>query len=242
MTDVTVGTPGASAESASATQRYVHALVSVRTAQGVLETLCAYLVATFSVDAASAMLGGASLAWCGDSPESIAVLTRTERDSGSGPGVDAMRTGAPVAASDLTDPSWRDQWPDYCAVAERAGIRSVAGVPIIANGSCSGFVTLWSRCTRPWSQSELFGASAMALVAAGLVGPALEAERQRRTAEQLEQALNNRATIEQAKGIIAATQGVSVDQAFKTMRRHARNQNLPIYDVARLVIDRRRAP
>jgi AmiR/NasT family two-component response regulator len=43
--------------------------------------------------------------------------------------------------------------------------------------------------------------------------------------EQLEQALQSRIVIEQAKGITANAGAVSVDSAFGLIRRHARSQN-----------------
>jgi AmiR/NasT family two-component response regulator len=50
---------------------------------------------------------------------------------------------------------------------------------------------------------------------------------------QLESALSSRVVIEQAKGIIAERRRIPVDEAFAQLRRHARNNNLRLADVAR---------
>ena len=43
--------------------------------------------------------------------------------------------------------------------------------------------------------------------------------------------------IEQAKGMIAERQRIPVDEAFDRLRRHARNHNLRLADVARDTVD-----
>ena len=55
--------------------------------------------------------------------------------------------------------------------------------------------------------------------------------------EQLNHALNSRIVIEQAKGIIAERESLNMEQAFSTLRNHARSHNLRLVDVASDVID-----
>jgi len=52
---------------------------------------------------------------------------------------------------------------------------------------------------------------------------------------QLEGAFGRRATIEQAKGILMERHRVNSEQAFEELRRHARNTNQTVYDVAEAV-------
>ena len=54
--------------------------------------------------------------------------------------------------------------------------------------------------------------------------------------EQLQSALNSRVAIEQAKGALARTHGVSVDSAFELIRGYARQHNRKLVDLARLVV------
>jgi AmiR/NasT family two-component response regulator len=53
---------------------------------------------------------------------------------------------------------------------------------------------------------------------------------------QLEHALNSRIVIEQAKGMVAERTGVSLEEAFKTLRGHARSHNLRLADLAHDVV------
>jgi response regulator NasT len=55
--------------------------------------------------------------------------------------------------------------------------------------------------------------------------------------EQLEHALERRAAIERAKGILMERHGVDEREAFDRLRRHARDNSRPVVDVARAVAD-----
>jgi len=70
-----------------------------------------------------------------------------------------------------------------------------------------------------------------------LAREALGHQQARRAAEQLQHALRSRIIIEQAKGVIAAREGISIDQAFTRLRQHARRHNAVLHDVARAVVE-----
>ena len=57
-------------------------------------------------------------------------------------------------------------------------------------------------------------------------------------AEQLQGALSSRVVIEQAKGVVAYTNGVTIEQAFELIRRYARSHQLGISQVAARLVDR----
>jgi AmiR/NasT family two-component response regulator len=62
------------------------------------------------------------------------------------------------------------------------------------------------------------------------------AHRSTMMAEQLQHALNSRVVIEQAKGVLAERNTLTMDEAFDALRRHARNHNLKLGDVAGAVV------
>lgn len=56
--------------------------------------------------------------------------------------------------------------------------------------------------------------------------------------EQLQRALNSRVLIEQAKGVIAYTSQVNMDEAFSRLRSFARSHNQTLNETAAQVINR----
>jgi len=55
--------------------------------------------------------------------------------------------------------------------------------------------------------------------------------------DQLQSALTSRVLIEQAKGYAAAKAGTDPETAFLALRRHARDNNKRLTDVAKSVVD-----
>jgi response regulator NasT len=64
-----------------------------------------------------------------------------------------------------------------------------------------------------------------------------EAARLNEKVDQLESALERRAVIERAKGIVMERHGISDREAFERLREHARSANRRVVDVAQAVVD-----
>jgi hypothetical protein len=55
---------------------------------------------------------------------------------------------------------------------------------------------------------------------------------------QLQHALSSRVLIEQAKGVVAFTRTLNMDEAFALLRQYARSHGLPLVEVAERVVNR----
>jgi len=155
----------------------------------------------------------------------------------AGPGAVAAATGQIIAVCDLADGEWTRDWPEYTARARQLGIQAVAAIPMKVAGECIGVMNLYGAAPRQWIPYHLQVATILADIAAGHLAHSQESEQQRRTAEQLQRALNSRIVIEQAKGMLAAAHGISIDEAFRMLRKHARDHNVRIHDVASAVVN-----
>jgi GAF domain-containing protein len=169
--------------------------------------------------------------------EAIATLERVQEKWQRGPCIDAVASAAPVAVPDIAVGDASTLWPGYTGAAKTAGIRAVAGIPMLAEHEAIGAVNLYDSQPRNWSAEDLRVATIFASIATGYLAHASTAQQQQRSAEQLQRALNTRLIIEQAKGVLAAKRGTTVDDAFQAIRRYAREHNARIHDVSRGVVE-----
>ena len=107
----------------------------------------------------------------------------------------------------------------------------------IADGDeAIGALNIYSREPREWSDQDIAVAVVLAEVATSYVLNAAKLHDQEQLSEQLQQALDSRVVIEQAKGITAQRKSVTVDHAYQLMRGHARNNNASLRMVAEAIV------
>lgn len=165
--------------------------------------------------------------------ELSATLERTQVEHQAGPCVEAITSGEDVALADIGSEAAR--WPDYVAAAAECGIVAVAALPMRHRVTLGAF-DLYDTRVHAWTAEELTIAHVYANIATAYLLNASELERERRTVEQLQSALDSRVVIEQAKGMIASTHGVSIDAGFKRLRTYARDHRASLADVANAVV------
>jgi GAF domain-containing protein len=194
-------------------------------------------VEVLDVGAAGLMLAApdGDLRVMASSSEAMRVLELFELQSKDGPCLDCYRTGQPVVNQDLATVNGR--WPRFAAAALAAGFHSVHALPMRLRGTVIGALNLFHIEPGEMRQADVAAAQAMADVATIAVLQHRAALETQVLNEQLNHALNSRIVIEQAKGIIAEREGLNMDQAFSTLRNHARYHNLRLVDVAHDVIE-----
>ena len=192
----------------------------------------------------AALLGGAAAGvLLSDEPDEIRVaaasnlkvrrLDSLEANSRRGPSVEAIRKG--VAVNAWTD-RMRQRWPVFAAYALAEGYEAISAVPMRYRRHTIGALKVVRCERRRLSPLEIRTAQALADVAAVSLDRQRVLEASRKVAEQLQEALGSRVVIEQAKGMIAAQAGVSLSEAFRLLRRHARDENRKLEAVARDVV------
>lgn len=167
--------------------------------------------------------------------ERTTMLEKVQEDLQAGPCIEAYRSGEPVVVASLE--SECERWPTFVEEAKSLGIASVAGIPMRLEDGSLGALDLYHSEPRSWSDDDVRIALVLADMASSYVVTASELQRQQRTNEQLQRALDSRVVIEQAKGVLAAERKIDVDQAFELLRRHARRHNADLRSVADAVIN-----
>lgn len=169
------------------------------------------------------------------SSEAMRVLELFELQAQEGPCLDCYRTGKPVVNQDLAAVNGR--WPRFAAEALAAGFRSVHALPMRLRGSVIGALNLFHVDRGEMRPADVEAGQALADVATIAVLQHRAASEAQVLNEQLNHALNSRIVIEQAKGMVAERGGLAMEQAFATLRSHARNHNRRLVDIAQEVID-----
>jgi GAF domain-containing protein len=147
---------------------------------------------------------------------------------------DAYSTGDVIRVTDVRQESAR--WPQFSASATRLSIAGVAAIPMRLADQIIGSLNLYSPEPREWSDEDMAVAGVLAAVATSYVVNVSKLRQQEQLSEQLQQALESRVIIEQAKGITAEQNSVTVDQAYQRIRRHARNNNASLRVVAEAIV------
>jgi GAF domain-containing protein len=170
------------------------------------------------------------------STEQIAVLELFQVQNEEGPCMECFRTGQVVAAADLTAGS---EWPRFAAESVAAGYPSVCALPLRLREVILGCLNLFLTDPVPLTRADIDLAQALADVASIAIIQDQAARDAAIREDRLQHALNSRIAIEQAKGMLAEHGNVDMDEAFKRLRRYARNNNIGLTEVAESLVSGR---
>ena len=172
--------------------------------------------------------------------EAMGTVELFQVQNDEGPCRDCYHSGAAVNVGDLAAEA--DRWPRFVPVATDAGFRSAHALPLRLRGQILGALNLFGAEPVALSVSDLANAQALADVATISLLQSRALRDSQAVAEQLEEALNSRVAIEQAKGIIAERLEIEMDEAFSQLRRFARARQSRLTEVAHDVIEGRLRP
>jgi GAF domain-containing protein len=168
--------------------------------------------------------------------ESAGLVEVMQLNAGVGPCVDCFTSGETVSVADIAASG--DAWPAFREAALEQGFLSVHATPLRLRGDVIGTMNLFGTSVGALSGADSDVAQALADVATiGILQERINRQSQF-VAEQLQHALDSRVLIEQAKGVLAQAGGLDVDEAFRTLRRYARDHNLALRTVAEGVVSR----
>jgi GAF domain-containing protein len=197
--------------------------------------------AIFDVDGAGLMLADAdhTLRNAAVSDARFDHLERLQLTHDEGPCIAAYDDKELICVEDL---SGDHRWPDFTAAALDNGIRAVLASPIPYNQQAIGVVGVVSEDRHPWSPEGELALLAFTDLAALLIASMLQAEKQGELAQQLQGALDTRAVVEQAKGVLIAQHQLSPREAYELIRAQARRERRKLAEVAREIVQSAAAP
>lgn len=162
------------------------------------------------------------------------TLTKAQIASGEGPSLDALEAGRrQVTASLVTD----SRWPDFAREAMQCGIASVLSQPLVASGSAFGSLTFYAGRENLYLERKIEQAAAsLAERGAVVIANSILYWQEVEHTQQLKEALESRAVIDQAKGVLMANEGLSADEAFSKLLKASQQSNLKVRDLAQTVV------
>ena len=190
----------------------------------------------FAVDGAGLMLVDSAqhLRSAAASDDRFAHLEDLQIRHQEGPCIEAFDTKLLIGATDLE----RDgRWPEFSKAAVRREVRAVLASPLPYNQDAVGVVAVLSERSRPWSPANELALLAFTDLAALMIASIIQGEQQSELAAQLQGALGSRQVIEQAKGILMGSQGISARTAYEQLRSRARSERRKLAAVCADVVN-----
>jgi hypothetical protein len=148
---------------------------------------------------------------------------------GVGPCLQAMQDDIRV---DVPDMSTETRWGSYATYALANGIQSSFSLPLKLDGTTRGAVNLFSSSASAFSEAAIQRAQAFTDQAATSLTLLLRQADTVRLDEQIREALNTRAIIDQALGILMGARRISARTAFEHLRQASQTSNRRLTDIA----------
>jgi len=142
----------------------------------------------------------------------------------------------------VVDTGVEARWPEWAAVASAAGICSSLSVGLPIREAVQGALNVYSRSSGAFPDHVVSLAQAFAGYAAVALANADLYDTTATLADQLRQAMEHRAVIEQAKGIIMSERRCSPEEAFAVLTKASQDSNRKLRDVASALVARTVAP
>ncbi len=157
-------------------------------------------------------------------------LDETQYERGHGPCLHAARTRE---VTEIPDTRNETRWPDYARRAAEHGNLSSLSVPLANDDPpVSGALNIYAQQPNAFDEASRSAATRLAPYAAVAAGNLRLYRSAVDRAANLKVALQSRAVIDQAKGILMERHKVTADQAFRMLTQASMYGNIKVRDLA----------
>jgi hypothetical protein len=207
---------------------------------GALQRLCRATAVALSGCGAglSVMAGGGERGVTTASDAATERLEELQFVLGEGPCIDAFDSRRPVLVPELADGAV-GRWPVYTPAVYDGGVRAVFAFPLQIGAARLGVLDMFRTRTGPLTADELGQALTFAEVAVTTLLDGQDDAYPGAAAVGLDEAMDGRAVLFQAQGMVMVQLGVTLAEALTRMRAHAYAENRPLGEVAHDVVGRR---
>ncbi len=128
------------------------------------------------------------------------------------------------------------RWPEFCRRAAEKGFGSSLSFPLKADGTV-GALNIYARKERAFGDDDIGVAEIFSKQVSIALANAQTYIAARRLSDQLNEALQTRDMIGQAKGILMEREGVSDEEAFEMLKTISQNSNVKLRDIALRLVE-----
>jgi GAF domain-containing protein len=152
----------------------------------------------------------------------------------AGPCLDAGRGGVVLRVDDMAAET---RWPSYVERVVPQGVRSSLSIPLPFQDTSIGALNNYSSQPSAFvSEESLAAALEVAEVVAVAVGNATAHAELGEQTRNIRLAMESRAVIEQAKGVLMAQRHIDAEQAFEVLREASQRYNRKLRDIAQGIV------
>ncbi len=166
-------------------------------------------------------------------------LDQIQQNPPGGPGESAAAGNAAVLVRDIGN---EERWSPWVAYATGAGIRSALSVGLPIHTAISGALSLYSETTDAFDKVAVELARTFADYTAVALANAYLYDTTADLAEHMRRAMEHRAVIEQAKGIVMSERRCTAEEAFAVLTKLSQDTNRKLRDVAAALVTRSSEP
>ncbi|GIF38654.1 transcriptional regulator [Actinoplanes xinjiangensis] len=161
------------------------------------------------------------------------AMDERQYEEAGGPCIDAAVSASTVSVPDLTS---ERRWPHYIPAALDAGVRSSLSVGLPVHENVTGALNLYAIKAEAFDDEAVVLAQTFSGYAAVALANAHLYDATATLAQHMQAAMEFRAVIEQAKGILMAQERCTADEAFALLSRMSQVSNRKLHDVATALV------
>jgi GAF domain-containing protein len=173
----------------------------------------------------------ASVAFTGPLP---VQLDERQYEGGFGPCMDAATSGRTIT---IDDTAHSPSYPDFARMAAGKGIRHTMSIGLPVQRQTIGALNVYGADGIPFDEAQQELATAFASYAAVAVANAGVYATTATLAANLQRALDSRAVLDQAKGILMGRHGITGEVAFDMLSKESQLANRKLRDIAEDLVD-----
>lgn len=125
------------------------------------------------------------------------------------------------------------KWPTFAADSAAYGVRAYLSAPLILSDELIGALNVYGMDEHSFGRLDEALVRLLTTAASAVISNARRYLRMRDIADNLRTAMDSRAEIEQAKGVLMAVHGITSEEAFQKLVTESQHSNTKVVTVAR---------